>query len=48
VKAGVPLNVYGDTLKKLCHMAGTKLFGNVIKTSNVEVKITSSGVQIET
>jgi hypothetical protein len=48
VKAGVPLSVYGDTLKKLCHLAGTKLFGNVVKTSSLDVKITTSGVNIET
>lgn len=48
VKSGVSLDIYGDTLKKLCHVAGTKLFGNVSKTSNVQVNITTSGVQIET
>ncbi|NBR22684.1 MAG: hypothetical protein EBU08_02630 [Micrococcales bacterium] len=48
VKASVSLNVFGDTLKKLCHVAGTELFGNVLKTSDVDVSITSTGVQIET
>ncbi len=48
VKAGVPLEVYGETLKKLCHVAGTILFGNVNKTSQVQLNITTSGVQIET
>jgi hypothetical protein len=48
VRAGLPLDIYGDTLKQLCHIAGTKLFGNVIKTSNVAVTISTTGVQIET
>ena len=46
VQAAVPLDVYGETLKKLMHVAGTKLFGNVVKTSNVNLAITTSGVQI--
>lgn len=48
VRASVPLGVYGDTLKQLCHVAGTELFGNLIKSSNVDVQITSVGIEIET
>jgi len=48
VKTSLPLNTYGETLKKLVHVAGTKLFGNVVKTSNVNVTITTSGVEIST
>ena len=48
VRAGVPLDVYGETLKKLSHIAGTKLFGDVVKTSNVSLTVKTSGVQIET
>jgi len=44
----LPLETYGDTLKKLMHVAGTKLFGNVKKVSNVDVTIKSSGVEIDT
>jgi len=48
VRASVALGVYADTLKKLSHVAGTELFGNLIKTSNVDVQITSTGVEIDT
>jgi hypothetical protein len=48
VQTELPLQVYGETLKKLMHVAGTKLFGNVIKVSNVDVTIKSSGVEITT
>lgn len=48
VQTEIPLETYGDTLKRLMHVAGTKLFGNVIKVSNVEVTIKSSGVEITT
>jgi len=48
VQTQLPLLVYGETLKKLMHVAGTKLFGNVIKVSNVDVTIKSSGVEITT
>jgi hypothetical protein len=48
VQTELPLLVYGETLKKLMHVAGTKLFGNVIKVSNVDVTIKSSGVEITT
>lgn len=47
VKSGLPLEVYSETLKQLCHIAGTKLFGNIVKTSNVDVRMTTNGVQIE-
>jgi hypothetical protein len=48
VQTELPLQVYGESLKKLMHVAGTKLFGNVIKVSNVDVTIKSSGVEITT
>lgn len=48
VRTELPLETYGDTLKKLVHVAGTKLFGSVVKVSNVDVTIKSSGVQITT
>jgi hypothetical protein len=48
VQTELPLETYGDTLKKLMHVAGTKLFGNVTKVSNVDVTIKSSGVEIDT
>ena len=48
VSTDIPLDTYGDTLKKLMHIAGTKLFGNVIKVSNVDVTIKSSGIEIDT
>lgn len=48
VSTDVPLETYGETLKKLMHVAGTKLFGNVTKVSNVDVTIKSSGVEIDT
>jgi hypothetical protein len=47
VETELPLETYGDTLKKLMHVAGTKLFGNVTKVSNVDVTIKSSGVEID-
>ena len=48
VSTDIPLDTYGDTLKKLMHVAGTKLFGSVTKVSNVDVTIKSSGVEIDT
>jgi hypothetical protein len=48
VSTDIPLETYGDTLKKLMHIAGTKLFGSVTKVSNVDVTIKSSGVEIDT
>lgn len=47
VNTSVPLDVYGDTLKKLSHIAGTKLFGNLVKTSSVNNSITPIGIQID-
>ena len=48
VATDIPLEKYSETLKKLMHVAGTKLFGNVKKVSNVDIKIKSSGVIIST
>lgn len=48
VSTDIPLETYGETLKKLMHVAGTKLFGSVVKVSNVNVTIKSSGVEIDT
>ena len=48
VSTDIPLETYGDTLRKLMHIAGTKLFGNVTKVSNVDVTIKTSGVEIDT
>ena len=33
VQSSLPLEVYADVLKQLMHVAGTKLFGNVVKNS---------------
>lgn len=46
VKTSIPLDVYGETLKQLCHVAGTKLFGNVTKVSNADVTISSVTLDI--
>jgi len=48
ISTDISLDTYGDTLKKLMHVAGTKLFGSVTKVSNVDVTIKSSGVEIDT
>ena len=48
VKSALPLELYRDTLKKLTHMAGTKLFGSMIKTTTANLSITTTGVTIET
>lgn len=48
ISIDIPIEIYGDTLKKLMHVAGTKLFGNVKKVSNVDVTIKSSGIEIDT
>jgi hypothetical protein len=46
VKTSIPLEVYGETLKQLCHVAGTKLFGNIIKVSTATVTVTSATLDI--
>lgn len=46
VKTSIPLDVYGETLKQLCHVAGTKLFGNVTKVLNADVTISSVTLDI--
>jgi hypothetical protein len=48
VKSALPLELYRDTLKKLTHMAGTKLFGSMIRTSTANLSIKTTGVTIET
>lgn len=48
VRTGVPLDVYAETLKKLSHIAGTRLFGNLVRTSNVVASVNSSGLEIDT
>ena len=48
VATDIPLQTYGETLKQLVHVSGTKLFGSVVKVSNVDVTIKSSGVEIDT
>jgi hypothetical protein len=48
VKSSVSLDVFADTLKQLSHIAGTELFGNLVKTSDVDVEITSIGLEIDT
>lgn len=41
VFSGLTLNRYETVLKKVFHVAGTQLFGSVIKTSSVDSKITA-------
>lgn len=48
VRSSVALGVFADTLKQLCHVAGTELFGNLVKTSEVDVQIKSAGIEIQT
>jgi hypothetical protein len=48
VKSSLPLDSYSDVLKQLIHVAGTKLFGGIVKTSNAVVSISTSGLQIDT
>ena len=48
VKSSLPLEDYADTLKQIAHIAGTKLFGSVVRTSTANVRITTDGVLIET
>lgn len=48
IKSSLPLEIYGDTLKQIAHIAGTKLFGSVIRSSTANVQITTTGVNIET
>jgi len=48
VSSGIPLEKYENALKTIMHVAGTKLFGKVLKTSNVDLTIKTSGVEIIT
>lgn len=36
VQTGVPLSLYGDMLKQVCHVAGTKLFGSIQHSTVVD------------
>jgi hypothetical protein len=44
VQSSLGLEVYSDTLKKLLHVAGTKLFGRVVRVSIANTQITTDGV----
>jgi hypothetical protein len=48
IKSSLPLEDYADTLKQIAHVAGTKLFGSVVRTSTANVRINTDGVLIET
>jgi hypothetical protein len=48
VQTSVDLDKYGEVLKKISHVAGTKLFGKLFKSSAVSASINSVGLQIET
>ena len=45
VSSGIPLEKYENALKTIMHVAGTKLFGKVLKTSNVNLTIKTSGIE---
>lgn len=42
VRTGISLVRYGDALKKACHVAGTKMFGSIIRTTKAQTNITAS------
>jgi hypothetical protein len=44
VRSSLGLEVYSETLKKLLHVAGTKLFGKVVRVSSANTQITTNGV----
>ena len=48
VQSSIPLNVYADVLKELMHVAGTKLFGSVIRSrsSNTNLQLVQSLITI--
>lgn len=48
VRSTLPLEKYSDVLKQLIHVAGTKLFGGIIRTSDVSVSMNTTGLQIDT
>ncbi len=48
IKSSLPLDSYSDVLKQLIHVAGTKLFGGIVKISNAVVSMSTSGLQIDT
>ena len=47
VESGLSLNKYRDILLKSTHIAGTKLFGRVLKESIANVAVTSSNNEIQ-
>jgi hypothetical protein len=46
VRTSIPLDKYSDVLKKVVHVAGTKLFGTFVNMIEENVQITSSNTQI--
>jgi len=44
IQSSVPLDVYADVLKELMHVAGTKMFGSVIRksASNTQIQLVQS------
>lgn len=48
VKTNLPLETYSNILKQIVHVAGTKLFGGIVKISNVDVTIKTTGIEIDT
>lgn len=48
VKTNLPLEKYATILKQIVHVAGTKLFGGIVRTSNVDVTIKTTGIEIDT
>lgn len=44
IQSSVPLDVYADVLKELMHVAGTKMFGSVIRrsASNTQIRLVQS------
>lgn len=43
ILSGLSLNRYEDVLKKVFHVAGTKMFGSVVKTSSIDSKMSVVG-----
>lgn len=46
IQSKLPLAVYGDVLKKVIHIAGTKMFGKVIIDSEIIAPTTTTGALI--
>lgn len=48
IKSGMSIAEYGDVLKQLLHLAGTKMFGNVVKKTGVDTGVETTYLNIET